>query len=168
MEVSLFGTVLRKSSSESVLKMSELRFRFLTEAEKQDILSEWENTKQRWRRKKRQGVGDPDAAIVPWCDWINDLPGICTLQSCAGHKDANIVRAGHFWLWMSRNVATRFDRNAFLLLRNQDLIEWISWHYLHEGKKIASITFAGNERGTLEKATSLICGFLCGIADTNS
>lgn len=66
---------------------------------------------------------------------------------------------------MSRDVAERFNRKAFLLLRDRDAIDWISRHYLHDGKEIASITFLGNERGSLEKSIRLIYGFMCGIAD---
>ena len=137
--------------------------RFLLADDKKRIVGDWENIKG----KDVLGRGGPDREVVPWCDKINGLPGLCTLQSCAGHKDGDTLVSGHLWLLMSQSMADRFDRAAFLLLRNEDLIEQISWLYLHEGKKIASIIFAGNERESLEMSISLIYGFLCGVADVS-
>ena len=139
--------------------------RFLTDDAKRDILAEWKRTKARWRSGDMSGTGEPDADIVPWCDRLNELPGICTVQSCAGHSDGSTVQSAHLWIWLSRDVAERFNHKAFLLLRDRDAIDWISRHYLHDGKEIASITFFGNERGSLEKSIRLIYGFMCGIAD---
>ena len=141
--------------------------RFLLADDKKRIVADWEHIKEDQRTKEIVGPGVPDREIVPWCDRINQLPGLCTLQSCAGHKDGDTLVSGHLWLLMSQSAADRFDRTAFLLLRNEDSIEQISWLYQHEGKKIASIIFAGNERESLETSISLIFGFLCGIADVS-
>ncbi len=161
----MFTQLVAIGGSALVWLMRRGDIRFLTDDPKQDILAEWERTKACWRCGDISGVGVPDADIVPWCDRLNELPGICTIQSCAGHSDGNAVQSAHLWVWMSREVAERFDRKAFLLLRNRDALDWISRHYLHGGKEIASITFFGNERGNLEKSIRSIYGFMCGKAD---
>ena len=139
--------------------------RFLSINSKQYVLAEWGCTKRCWRAGDLQGTGEPDADVVPWCDRINELPGICTLQSCAGHDQGGTIQSAHLWIWMSATVAERFNRNAFLMYRNRDAIDSLSRHYLRDGKEIASITFFGNERDRLEESLMFVFGFLCGIAD---
>lgn len=142
--------------------------RFLTPDAKLEILAEWQRTREQWRDGSLRGTGEPDTDIIPWCDRINALPGLCTLQSCAGHTENGSIKSAHFWIWMSRSVSENFDRNAFLLLRNRDRIDWVSRHYLPDGKEIASITFFGNERDLLEQSATLIYGFMCGIAEADT
>jgi len=145
--------------------MTEIDVRFLCRIQKADIVAEWEHTKARWSNGELSGKGEPDADIVPWVDRINQLPGICALQSCAGHKSDGYIEAAHFWLWLSRSVAGRFDRSAPVLSQRAQRIERVSKHYLSDGKEIAAITFQGNERGCLEWSAAVIYGYLCGIAD---
>lgn len=134
--------------------------RFLTEDAKESILREWQKT----RATIKDGPGCPDPDIVPWCDRINLLPGICTLQSCQGHRCDSAIEPAHLWLWLSEGAANRFDRGAAYLATDRAVIERISWHYLDDGKKIASITFYGNERDTLGSSAATIYGFLCAVA----
>lgn len=105
--------------------------------------------------------GDPDPDIVPWCNRINALQGICTLQSCAGHRDnGNIVtRPGHLWLWMDRLTSKIFDASAFELARHRN-VERVERLYTAWGQEIASITFAGNERDRLAESMQAILVFL--------
>lgn len=141
--------------------------RWLTHADKDGVLAEWERTKSEWRSGALSGVGAPDGEIVPWCDRINTLPGVCTLQSCAGHRRGKTLSSAHLWLWLSPQAQSRFDQNAFVLLKS-DMVDWVATHYEADGKQIASITFYGNEREMLERSILFIYGFLCGIADTAS
>ena len=134
--------------------------RYLTEDAKQTILREWQET----RATIKAGPGCPDPGIVPWCDKINSLPGICTLQSCQGHRHDDAIEPGHLWLWLSEAAADRFDRAATYLATERAVIERVSWHYLDDGKKIASVTFRGNERDALEISAATIFGFLCAVA----
>ena len=140
-------------------EFSSAKQRFLTDAAKRNILASWEQTKRDWGLGSLSGVGEPDSDIVPWCDRINALPGLCTLQSCAGHLRGGVIEAAHLWIWMSEAAAKNFDRAAFSLLRRRDRIDWISKHYLHDGKEIASITFFGNERDLLESSVSIVYDF---------
>ncbi len=139
--------------------------RFLTPKGKRGVLAAWEHTKQAWHIGEINGPGEPDANIIPWCDRINELPGICTLQSCAGHRDGKFKSDGHLWLWMDHIVHSRFHANAFLLLQNKDHVDLLSTLYLHDGKEAASITFYGNGHDRLDASITLIYGFLCGIAN---
>lgn len=138
--------------------------RFLTADGKRDILAAWMRTKQAWHSGEINGPGKPDADIVPWCDRINELPGICTVQSCAGHRKGRYQTNGHLWLWMDEVAHVRFIANAFLLLDNRDYIDSVDTRFLHEGKEIVFVTFFGNERGKLDVSMTFIYGFLCGIA----
>ena len=138
--------------------------RFLTPDSKRDILAQWEREKQAWRVGEIKGPGEPDTDIVPCCDAINALSGICTLQSCAGHRKGRYQTNGHLWLWMDEVAHARFTANAFLLLNNQDYIDSVDTRFLHDGKEIAFVAFFGNERGKLDASMTFIYGFLCGIA----
>ncbi len=139
--------------------------RFLTPKGKRGILAAWERTRHAWHTGEINGPGEPDADIVPWCDRINELPGICTLQSCAGHCDGKFKSDGHLWLWMDHVVHSRFHANAFLLLQSEDHIDSLSTLYLHDGKEAAFIAFYGNGHDRLDASMTLIYGFLCDIAN---
>lgn len=142
--------------------------RFLSEYGKRKELKCWEGVKQQWRTGYLSGIGEPDGDIVPLCDSLNALPGVCTLQSCAGHVRGGTIEAAHLWLWMSETTARRFDRDVFVLLQRRPPIDWVSKHFLHDGKEIASITFFGNERGLLRKSAKLIYNFMRRVSGETS
>lgn len=137
------------------------RSRWLTAEQKEEILQSWED-------KKTVAVGAsdgydngyPDPAIIPLCDQINALDGVCTLQSCAGHVvEDGLLRSGHLWLWMSRRKSREFDHRAFQLSR-RPLMERIGKIYGKDGREITSLTFAGEERDLLAESGALILRFL--------
>jgi hypothetical protein len=134
--------------------------RFLSEGGKRKELAYWECVKRQWRSGCLRGVGEPDRDIVPWCDRFNALPGVCTLQSCAGHVREGAIEAAHLWIWMSEPVARNFDGDVYVLLRQRPPIDWISKHFLHDGKEIAAITFFGNERDLFGRSVELIYNFM--------
>lgn len=139
--------------------------RFLTPDAKEEILAEWDQKRELWRKGSLRGTGEPDADIIPWCDRINALPGVCTLQSCAGHVKNGTIETAHLWLWMSETAAKVFDREVFALLGHRERIDWISKHYLHDGKEITAVTFCGNERDLLASSLDLIYGFIRDVVD---
>ena len=104
--------------------------------------------------------GFPDPPMISWCAMLNALDGICTMQSCAGHKRADgSLTSGVLWLKLSRNLSARFDCVAFSLAK-QPGIEWVSRLYRGYGEEIASIGFQGNDHSTLDKSMSKILKFL--------
>jgi hypothetical protein len=42
----------------------------------------------------------------------NAIPGVCTLQSCAGHVENGYLRGGHLWRWLDGPMSARFNRRA--------------------------------------------------------
>ena len=91
---------------------------------------------------------DPD--IVPFCDWLNQFDGVCTLQSCAGHKprDGNpYFDQAHLWVWLDDQIIERL-----LPLLNDAVkppIDKISICRQPWGKYV-SIVFKGNECDQLD------------------
>ena len=125
--------------------------RYLSKIEKAVELREWHD------KSSSPGIapGDPDEAIVPWCKLINHIPGICTLQSCTGHRRANgYVETGHLWLKLSETMALRFYKKA-MNLSAQHCIERVSTIYSAWGSEIVEIVFHGSERSTLDLDHSL-------------
>ena len=104
--------------------------------------------------------GFPDADILPWCDQLNALEGICTLQSCAGHlrSDGTLV-SGQLWLWLTPDISREFHFRAFELARHSPRIERVRTIYTQWGQEVAAVTFAGNERNLLAESMQLVVAF---------
>ena len=125
--------------------------RYLTSSRKREVLQEW----RRSVAHATTGPGGPDRAIVPWCERLNRLPGVCTLQSCAGHRGGETLTAGHLWLWLSLEMATEFQGGA-LALAAQPTIERVYTLYGAWGQEVSVIEFAGEERGCLDASMTTI------------
>jgi hypothetical protein len=138
--------------------------RFLTASRKAAVIAEWEAAKLDWRNGRLQGVGAPDQPMLAWCDKINALPGLCTLQSCAGHRRGSIYETAHLWLWMTREVAARFDEAAPRLARQTEEIDSVSKLFMRDGKEVASIYFYGDERDHLNLSVGVVYRFLSDIS----
>lgn len=137
--------------------------RWLTPEAKREVLREWAAIRESLgvREGRPGGRGYPDPDIVPWCDEINALEGVCTLQSCAGHVLPGGERdPGHLWLWLSKPMSGAFDRTAHRLARHDRYIEDVARRYVSWGREVTSITFAGNERASLARSLRLILAFL--------
>ena len=65
--------------------------RHLSADEKAKILTVWREQQQ----TGAAGHGDPDPDMIPWCEKLNALPGVCTVQSCSGHRENGYLRSGH-------------------------------------------------------------------------
>src|SRR4030067_2980542 len=106
--------------------------RYLTSKEKRQIVEEWERAVAALPESvpdEGDERGFPDPPIINWCRRINMLNGVCTVQSCAGHRrvDGSLV-SGHLWLRLSREMSTQLDRAA-LSLATQPCIEQVSRLY---------------------------------------
>ena len=142
--------------------------RHLTDSEKVRIIRDWEKKLSKSDYSSRGDTGLPDRDIIHWCQAINRLSGVCTLQSCAGHSDPNgYVSAGHLWLRFSTDVSDRFHRSA-MDLASQPGMERVSVLFSGWGQEIAELIFQGNERGHLEESASTILAFLRGITTVYS
>jgi len=130
--------------------------RYLEISEKLLILSDWERT----CAETRSGRGFPDQRMLEWCQKINALPGVCTIQSCSGHHEpGGAYTSGHLWLRLSRRSARRFNNRAFALA-GEPGIERVSRFYASWGEEVAEIVFLGDERGHLAASMLAITNFL--------
>lgn len=139
------------------------RGRYLTTAAKRRELFCWERIKTRpLPPGDLGGRGFPDPEIVPWVDRLNELPGVCTLQSCAGHATGN---SAGLWIWLDRETAGRFDTQAFAL-SSMPGIEEVSRSYKAWGQEVVVVTFQGNERHLLAPSMAVILDFFCRLTTT--
>ena len=136
--------------------------RFLTPHEKTETLASWEEYKRAFIRpgaKGGRGYVDPD--IVPLCDALNRLPGVCTLQSCTGHSANDSdgpVYSGVMWLRLNQRMTHRFEEQAHRLAAEQ-VIDRVGKIYCEDGKETVTIEFKGNETGLLAESVSVVLGF---------
>ena len=128
--------------------------RHLSPDEKAEILSIWCEE----QRVEATGPGDPDPDMIPWCEKLNALPGVCTVQSCSGHLENGHLRSGHLWLRLDSSMSGAFDDAAFRLAA-APCMEQVARVYTSWGEEITSITFAGNERDLLAKSLHAIVSF---------
>ncbi len=136
--------------------------RYLDESRKAEELAYWLRLVA--EPISEEGPGNPDPEIIPWCEKINSIPGICTLQSCAGHVygKRSVRVSGHFWLWLSSEKAANFKQRAFELARVAT-IERISTIYQRSGQEVVSIEFRGIPDGQLENSGRAIMTFLAAL-----
>ena len=81
----------------------------LTPEAKVQVLAEWQAAKDGPRGAG--GSGFPDDAIISLCDQLNELEGICTLQSCSGHPRSSTQRwasPGQLHVWLDERRFVRF------------------------------------------------------------
>lgn len=144
--------------------MIEPMTRYLTSEAKQHQLVEWRRTLTDWRHAGRpeHETGWPDPSIIDWVERINAVPGVCTLQSCAGHRRGEYQEAGHLWLAFNSTTADAFHRRAFELATNP-AIERVATCYHVDGREIVIIEFQGEERGALNASLDTILRFLVSL-----
>jgi hypothetical protein len=140
--------------------MTSPTVRFLTPAAKRRELGAWRALRDRLGCQVEQGgFGLPDPAMVPWCDRLNRIPGVCTLQSCSGHLAGDYRSSGHVWLWLSENMSAAFDARAFALSAEGG-IERVFRVYAGSGIEVTVIEFQGQEAGRLDASMRVVVNFL--------
>ncbi len=107
-------------------------------------------------------LGLPDPDVFELCNQLNAFQGVCTLQSCAGHKrmyrEEEIISSGHLWIWHRELAAALFQQHAFELAQ-AGAIERVCTIYHESGQEISEITFQGNGHGRLQESMDAIFGF---------
>ena len=137
--------------------------------EKAGILESWDERKKTLMRQHgaKGGYGYVDPEIVPLCDALNKLTGVCTLQSCAGHSATESdgpIYPGQLWLRLNQRMAQRFEEHAHRLAA-APAIDRVGKIYWENGKETVTIDFKGDETGLLAESSSTVLGFfsaLCG------
>lgn len=114
-------------------------------------------------------VGVPDPDIYPLVDALNALPGICTVQSCAGHvrasplDGADVYWPAHLWIRASETVLRAFQAHVWRLME-YDGIERCAVLYHPTLGDLIDLQFAGNERGRLAESSDWIRRFFVSVA----
>lgn len=163
--------------------------RYLSSAAKKIAeLESWEKAKADYLANPPSGFvgghGYPDPEIFEWCDKINTIEGVCTLQSCAGHRCSQALHCAHcgaytaggvgawpehawsgqLWLWLDEVQSRMFHEHA-LELAAHPLIEKVSVFYHVEGKEIVDIVFKGTDQ--LDASMTIISQFLRNPSEFN-
>lgn len=134
--------------------------RYLSAGEKRRILAQW-SAEQRHAigRDGLGGEGWPDRDVLPLCEVLNSLPGVCTVQSCAGHgRPGWVDYPGCLWLRLDRRTSEAFEKHASVLAGMRE-IDRVSKIYNEDGKEVVAIEFAGNERNLLAESQRRIVRF---------
>lgn len=137
---------------------------FLTRREKLRELEQWFAIlgTRRWQRdvRGRSGRGQPDADMVPWCLRLNGIPGICTLQSCAGHRfTRDRCDPGNLWLRLDRSLYAAVFPHRLAKLVAVAGVERVQMLRAMDGRRIVAIQFAGNGQDRLARSMRGIVGF---------
>jgi len=140
--------------------------RYLSDKEKKHIIREWEITKIRSPHTGDNcppGRGGIDAEIVFHCDEINAIPGVCTLQSCAGHinKDGSITNGG-LWLKLTENMMMLFHEYAYELYTHKGIYDSITIRLQDYGDELVDICFYPQRLGEAMKYLKLLLLQLAG------
>ena len=144
----------------------EKRNRHLSEQEKGRVLAAWDKHRQDYPNDDM--YGRPDPTMNPWCDAINALPGVCTVQACSGHRrDIGGTSGGCLWLRLDEPASNRLDSLAFELAQ-QPGIECVYRLYASWGEGIVDISFQGEEHGCLDATMKTIVEFLWKITSCSS
>lgn len=139
--------------------------RHLTPEEKEWSLAEWRDLIESSvppEGVELGGRGFPDPDIIPWCEALNEIPGVCTIQSCQGHgsaEDGSVISSGTLWLRLDQAMSEAFRLHAFALAADTRHIEQVSTLYAAWGQEVVSIAFAGNERNLLAPSMRRILEF---------
>lgn len=132
--------------------------RHLTPDHKATILAEWESL----AAAADSGPGCADSLIVPWCDRLNAIHGVCTLQSCAGHIENGYLHSGHIWLWLDQAKSAEWDRRAYELATART-IERVTRIYSSWGQEVHCVEFQGEEWGRLTESMKMIEWFVTSL-----
>lgn len=115
------------------------------------------------------GYGYPDPDIFDLTDRLNDLPGVLTIQSCAGHLHPGEVPgetamwSGQLWLRLSEPLLRAFFERGWDLLSHPTIER--CWVILHPDLGyVVDIVFDGNNRGRLAESSEVILTFFGSLA----
>ena len=135
--------------------------RYLIAQEKAQGLAAWQDT----LAARMVGAGAPDPEIILWCEKINAIRGICTLQSCVGHEIGERGPLGCLWLRFNKEKARAFHERAFELAERSG-IDRVSLIYQPWGAEVVQIEFCGLPHGQLESSMVELLAFLWSLDGT--
>jgi tRNA(Phe) wybutosine-synthesizing methylase Tyw3 len=120
----------------------------------------------------RGGEGWIDPEVLPLVDALNTLEGVCTVQSCCGHRHpipddpdgAEWVHHGQLWLRLSESVSRNADERVGVLLAHDVIVhvqKLYSYPEMSEPHEVFDVQFRD---GHLESASRVIEDFFTSVA----
>jgi hypothetical protein len=127
--------------------------RYLTADGKAKELARWHAQVADESYRGQGGYGFPDPPMFKWCERLNAIDGVATLQSCAGHVGElradgvayNRSQAG-IWLWLSERLATECYRRADELTAATGAERGLSFLFIGE-REVVNLDFDGDDQG---------------------
>jgi hypothetical protein len=141
------------------------RPRYLTPAHKAAVLAEWAKRKSTPRpQDARGGHGYPDPGIFDLCDRLNAIDGVCTLQSCAGHSEAESdggLYPANLWLWLAADQARGFERAASQFqVAMWPTVDRLAKHWQPDGQEVVEISFVRHDHPAFRSTCDAIVAFV--------
>lgn len=134
--------------------------RFLTDDEKARVLSNYRMTRQHGAAGSGKGAdGGLDQRVCSLCDRLNELHGVCTIQSCSGHpmRDGAPALAGQVWLRLSAWASVLFfDEGGAQELAAHPFVYKVARVYLPHGPEVVWIVFQADDEVVFERACDRI------------
>ena len=148
------------------LLMLRMRMKYLSYAEKESILAEWA-TRRSDLSAKMDAPGMPDLEVLPLVDYLNSLPGICTVQSCSGHHltehmSEGGIKPGLLWIRLDIHAARESNLHIDELLQHRE-IEAISLLFKRWSGPVVEILFHGKERKAFPTSERILKKFFSKI-----
>lgn len=148
--------------------MPEKQQRYLNARAKAELLAEFRERRQEAIPNGNVGgKGYPDPGILPFCDWLNSFDGVCTLQSCEGHRErmGHVATSGVLWIWFDKKLAEEFRSRAFEIVTPP--IERVSQVY-SGSMEYVEVVFNGTESGQLQESLAILGSFIESLANNKS
>lgn len=122
--------------------------RYLDHSEKKQHLEFWSSQREKHPCGGIGGHGFPDPEMFDVCDRLNGMDGVCTTQSCQGHREGQYESDGVLWLRLVEPLARRFYAAAPLLARHKRIISVAAiWGREADDAEVWEIIFFGYYRG---------------------
>lgn len=142
--------------------------RFLTTAEKIRHLIFYQNLLRDWVAEGKPsggGRGFPDGNMIDFCNQLNSIGGLCTLQSCSGHVvqaadgSGEYTYPGNLWLRLDEKNSVSFDQRVGDLISSPTIFQVRKLYSYDQGTipyEVIDITF---DRQKVEEAQQIILSF---------
>jgi hypothetical protein len=125
-----------------------------------------------WRKYRPDasggGTGLIDHEVLPLCDALCELDGVCTIQSCCGHVNSyGYAYPGQLWIRLGRAMALAAEARIGELLRHDVIAHVQKLMSLRGGSQpheVLDVQFEGEPDGRMREAEGVILGFFRDLA----
>jgi len=143
----------------------------LTSQEKDSRLGEWHAL--RAVSVDHSVPGTPDPEIYGLVDRLNEIEGVCVIQSCSGHKSSERKAEGRtfkraiLWLRVEERLLRAFEGLASRLY-SSPLVDEVCVRYGREVGPVIEVIFDGKESGRLGRSRRHLISFFNELAGADA